>query len=179
MAFNKLFGALALAATAVFATQANASVIDTEIANLDRAVDENTSVNFTHDFTDKGFVLGSNQYISGTLVVRLTDLVANEDGRIYYGAQYETTGNIANQTQDEDSPAGTFFTITLNAAALIDLNTDGILAMSIVSTDKAFYFADSTLTLQERTAVPEPLSISLLAAGMVGFCASRRRPRKA
>lgn len=178
MKFNKLFVTTVVAVSAVFATQANASVIDTEIATPDKAVNENTTVSFNHDFTDKGFVFGVTQYISGTLLVRLTDSAGGEDGRINYGSQFLATNNIKNNTQN-DPTDGTLFTIILNAAALADLNADGILAMSIASTRNAFYFADSTLTLEERQAVvPEPLSISLLAAGMIGFCASRRRSRK-
>jgi hypothetical protein len=175
---NKMLSAVTVVSALLVAVTANASVIDTVERNPDTLVNATTPVTFNHDFTDQGFIFGVTNYISGTLRVRLTDVNANESGTLSLAAQLKPFGNIQNNTIDDSSPNGTFVDIILNSASLLDLNTDGLIAVAIRSTSNVFYFADSVLTLEEAVpaaAVPEPMSIALLGVGMFGIGAMRRR----
>lgn len=177
--FNKMLSTVTIASALLCAGTAQASVIDTVESNPDAVVNLTTSVFFDHDFTDQGFVTGVTNYLSGILRIRLTDLTANENGTVTLGTQLTAFGNVQNNTYN-DPVDGTFVDVILNSASLADLNADGKISVAIRSTSNEFYFADSRLTVEtvQANAVPEPMSIALLGAGVFGIAAARRRRKQ-
>lgn len=186
MAFNKMLVVVLIAASALCAPLASATVIDTVESNPDKVFNGgNPSFSYTHDLTNDGFILGSTFYTSGFLRIRLTDGgqnmdSSNESGVISVGDQTLNFSGIPDGTRNDPTPAGAFFDIVLSSVSLADLNADGLLSVTLTRTTGNFSFADSRLSLETQQAdVPEPLSIALLGVGMAGLCMSRRRGRKA
>ena len=173
MNFTKATLSAVTLATAFFMSGAHASVIDTVAKNPDVRIDRSSPFTFVQDFTDQGFIVGFTSYIDGLLSVRLTDGAATESGTITIGNQSVSFGNIDNDTTD--TALGTVISFALNAASLADLNSDGKISVTIASTQADFNFASSALTVNATAAVPEPMSLGLLAIGMLGLGAARRR----
>ena len=186
MKFHKSLLAAVALASSVLAGHASAALIDTVVRNPDQLINATTGFNYTHVFTDQGFVFGTTNYVAGTLVIRFTDMTGGETATVAFADQTSSLSAIQNGSYDPATAPpftslGDTLSFTLSAAALADLNADGMLSIAVTSTGNAnssFYFAESNLSLTERTAnVPEPLSLSLLGIGLAGICASRRKPR--
>lgn len=140
-----------------------------------------TSFSYTANLADQGFNFSTMDFTSATLIVRLTDMTSNEDGRISIGtpeSQFALTGNVQNNTYDGTPNANSIYTFTLNAGALQDLNTDGILQILITATSGTFYVDSLVLTGEAVSAVPEPMSMALLGIGLLGIGAARRQRAK-
>jgi hypothetical protein len=140
------------------------------------------SITYTHNIVDDGFTIGSIVN-SASLVIHLTDTGGSEGYQYLIGAGQTFTGGNIGSTQTD--------TIPLNAAAIADLQADGLLTITMKATSGGLSFADATLTAQVTpassggsggggggngiAAVPEPMTLALLGVSAFGLAITRRR----
>jgi hypothetical protein len=175
--FKKAFLSLTCMTALAASMPASAFTVTDKIeSNPDSFVSFLTPYTAVHDITDGGFIAGASRLLSATLSVRLTDILFNENYRIFVGAgQVEDGSNVKNFTVDS-ATGGTLVPITLDDTSLADLNANGKISITVSARDllSTFFFADSTLTAQ----VPEPMTLALLGAGLFGIGAARRKSAK-
>jgi hypothetical protein len=138
-----------------------------------------SSITYTHDITDS-INVATDIVTDGTLTVRLLDVGGSESTQIKVdlGIFSPLTGNVPN--------AGNvfFFDIDtdLSGSLMASLQTDGKLNVTVKVLQQGgpvsdVLFASSTLVgvaEREDTQIPEPSSLFLLGAGLVGLTAVRR-----
>lgn len=172
-------------------TAASADVItDTVASNPNLAITFTSPYTFTHDILDSGFLVGTDTVTAANLSIKLTDDNGNEEYQFVVGAGQTISYTQANglwKVANNDSN-GTTQLITLSATSITDLNTDGLLSVTVKSLNNGdnFFFASSilsaTVTKGEVTdpagEVPEPTTVALVGLGLLGFAASRRKSAK-
>ncbi len=126
------------------------------------------SFSYTHDLNDDAFTLGTA--VSGTLSIDI------RDDNDKWWESFEWT-LVTVEDFDFDTGGVTFlandFNSELELQALASLNADGMLDVTVTSLLGDFYVGNSVLSV--ITEVPEPGTIALVGAGLLGLFAARRR----
>jgi hypothetical protein len=127
------------------------------------------SHSYTHDITDDGFDLGSA--ISATLSIDVSD----------DGGFWDLGEVVVFVVEEFDFDTGSFsfgsgFFGDLEINALGELNTDGMLDVTVASAWGDFYVGNSVLSVytQDVTDVPEPAALLLMSLGLVGVGVARK-----
>jgi len=136
----------------------------------DRLISTFESVVYTHDITDNGFVVGVDDATSYSLSFNLYDdrdwdlevALFSQPGYLIDSAFFNLTG----------AEGGGW-----SLAGLWQLDTSGHLTVAISSLVGDFYLGDSTLTVHGyQNSVPEPGTLALFGAALLGFGLMRRKP---
>lgn len=169
--FKKLSALTALFAALLTSSYANAGLIE-DVIEVDQRVGHWDYLYYEHDINDQGFNLGTAE--SASLKIEVFD-----DGCSVILCLDEALPEFLLVTvEDFDFDTGGItlgnFENGLEVEALLALNTDGLLGVTITSLSGDFFVGNSTLSVNTRS-VPEPGTLALLALGVFGLGWARRR----
>jgi len=139
----------------------------------DRLISTFESVVYSHDITSEGFVVGVDDATSYSLSFNLYDdrdkdleiALFSQPGYLFDSAWFNLSG----------AESGGW-----SIAGLWQLDTSGRLTVAISSLLGDFYLGDSTLTVRGfKNSVPEPGTLALFGATLLGFGLIRRKRKNA
>lgn len=162
-----------IVAAAAFLMVANAHAgLITDVETVNKTLSFGASKSWTHNILDQGFVLGSAQ--NATLTIEFRDdkdpwYSLFETALVQIGfMDLQDCGLVLNPTVD--------WTGGLGLSSLVKLNLDGTLFVQVTSVLGDFVIGNSKLTvITKDVQVPEPSTLMLLALGMLGLIAARRK----
>lgn len=169
-------GVVAAAGIAMGSISFAGTIVDVVDLN-DQYIGSGQSISWVHDLNDNGFILGSA--LSGILSIDLKD-DSRTDGAELGWVTVEKEWNFGDLFFNDDGYASVTldFGTQLSASSLLRLNQNGLLDVTLSSLYGDFRAVDSQLTVK-TASVPEPGSLGLLAAGLLGIVAIRRKANSA
>lgn len=161
-----------------------APITFTDIVNPSQDVriyDGGAIYSFTHNINDNGFVSATDDIDSAGIDIRLRD---DENDYWFLGGATETVRvRLDNVTQGNafEVNSGIY---SFNVMTQF-LQTDGLLVVTLQARSGDFYFQDSRLDVYANrpdapvAAVPEPTSVAMMGAGLLGLGMMFRRKKSA
>lgn len=138
---------------------------------------------YTHDLTDDGFDVGLDKALSGLLVIGVRD-----DGGLFDGSEFAYI-DIAGLIFDEVEAVNfNYEAANVGIKGLAEINSTGMLEVSISAIKGDFWLTDSTLKAWGHdhdvndtpvADVPEPGTLMLLSLSLLGVAGASRFKKSA
>ncbi len=184
---RKIVLATALAGACGGVSAVPITFIDTADSSAD-LITTNNPYQFTHNISDglDAFVIGFDTIVSAILNIHLIDNSSKGNEEFVFTIGSGSTEQTFSGQNVNNGSQGAWYEISLGAA-LQDLIYDGKLSVRLTALSGDYQFADSTLTAEitrgvaaaqpsaSPASVPEPGSLLLVGAGLVGLGMTSRK----